>query len=1251
MERREYLARLDRALRELTGSRERQDILAYYREYLEEAGSEGETEAMDALGAPEVLALRSVEPVPETPPLPRRRPVPRPVPEDACRSPAALLGLRFEAVRLDVDGVQVRLEAGEAFLVRLDGEALACSVQDGVLRVSGSGEAGSLVSITVPQGERLEEVRLRTRGGDVLVGAVEIGRLSVDAGAGSVELRGTRAGALDLRSRTGISTPGSRVPQRLRGRAAPRRRQTNRREHVLMKTNVFLRSTRRQPVRALFLALVTAFVTFAFVGRASEYLLIKQETERLGSWYRTVGELEPSEEGAAADLEGAAAYLAESGYVQTVDRVRATSTVMAEALNGTLNGEGAGACREMFFYGTLNYASALPNGVYRFYFDVDTVLAGHSEFVQAGNRSVMVNTLDINGGGNADFARVYEELEPERRYLMRGYYLPYYFPGNDDNPIQVQPLTEDGPWFIPVAEGEALDLSLPEYVGVGAEVQRVWDNVHAVCAIATEDMSALPETQEVSQDLYLASGRWLDASDSAAGNRACVIPQELADTRHLAVGDVLTLTLRDMESAYTSGPYVLDVDAAPPEADAEPYEIVGIYGLTNPSAEPYTDSRDIYIPASAIPSSFTHAELEENVSYVLTSPTVEWDFLDEAKEALAPLGLRPVLLDNGWHDFQAAAKPMRRSALFNALIYSLVLAASLCLVDFLYFFMRRRELAITRALGLPAKVCMRQASLPLLILGVSGVFAGGALGWWWTLHTAADTLQALSTFGGRTDAALSGLWLVLLLGIVLLMLGVLTLGSASRLAGRPILAQVQGGGSAGRKREKRSAAVPASSSAPAASALSLSAIALSQPLPRSTKGAAYMVRFAWRHVVRAKMKSVLAVLLAAVFTAALGAIHLAILTSEEQLDTLYETTVVEMELVRSESIQYGRFTGYIQGEVVDRILDTGFVSDCYLEGASSGAILLDPPELEEGQPLSIQAESVNASIRSLDDPMEFFGGVGSGGELSVTYFDGWDADLFAKSWAGSEELGPVVLPRALLEACGLETGESVGVVTKGSYTVCQVAGFYDGEAGGASDGFPILLPTSVWEALSKDNLVYNRAHFTLDTAQNRNLPEFRAAAEEIMADVPAGLAKLRTVLWDEELRQAVEPLEDSIALMKLLYPVVIVLSVLVAAGVPVLFVMLSAKEAAILRVQGTSRPRTVVMLLLQQFLPSILGLAAGLAGILISVSGARPPLLPDIAPGAALCAGLYLLSAIAGAVSAAILVTAKNPLEMLQVRE
>ena len=56
-----------------------------------------------------------------------------------------------------------------------------------------------------------------------------------------------------------------------------------------MRKNVFLKSTLRQPVKSAMLVLVTALITFAFVARASEYLLMKQEIERLGSYYRAVG--------------------------------------------------------------------------------------------------------------------------------------------------------------------------------------------------------------------------------------------------------------------------------------------------------------------------------------------------------------------------------------------------------------------------------------------------------------------------------------------------------------------------------------------------------------------------------------------------------------------------------------------------------------------------------------------------------------------------------------------------------------------------------------------------------------------------------------------------------------------------------------------------------------------------------------------------------------------------------------------------
>ncbi len=39
--------------------------------------------------------------------------------------------------------------------------------------------------------------------------------------------------------------------------------------------NIFLRSTRRQPIRTALLLLITSLMVFAFTARAAEYLLVK----------------------------------------------------------------------------------------------------------------------------------------------------------------------------------------------------------------------------------------------------------------------------------------------------------------------------------------------------------------------------------------------------------------------------------------------------------------------------------------------------------------------------------------------------------------------------------------------------------------------------------------------------------------------------------------------------------------------------------------------------------------------------------------------------------------------------------------------------------------------------------------------------------------------------------------------------------------------------------------------------------------
>ena len=169
---------------------------------------------------------------------------------------------------------------------------------------------------------------------------------------------------------------------------------------------------------------------------------------------------------------------------------------------------------------------------------------------------------------------------------------------------------------------------------------------------------------------------------------------------------------------------------------------------------------------------------------------------------------------------------------------------------------------------------------------------------------------------------------------------------------------------------------------------------------------------------------------------------------------------------------------------------------------------------------------------------------------------------------------------------------------------------------------------------------------TLDPALNRELERFTEIVNDAAASQGTLLTALRAVIWDGELRQAVEPLERALSLMELLYPVVLVLSLLTAAGTAVLFVLMSAKDAAILRIQGTSKLHTTVIFVLQQGLTVLAGLAAGLTGSLLW-TGVRP----ELAGASLVRAALYLAAAVAGTILSAASVTGKNPLEMLQVKE
>ena len=111
--------------------------------------------------------------------------------------------------------------------------------------------------------------------------------------------------------------------------------------------NIFGRSTLRQPVKTVLLVILIGLITFAFISQVMEYLLIRQEIERLGSFYRSIGTVEPS--GGAVQYDSIIKYLHESPYVKMADQACFGSGIMQEVYNADaeeIDADSHGKCAE-----------------------------------------------------------------------------------------------------------------------------------------------------------------------------------------------------------------------------------------------------------------------------------------------------------------------------------------------------------------------------------------------------------------------------------------------------------------------------------------------------------------------------------------------------------------------------------------------------------------------------------------------------------------------------------------------------------------------------------------------------------------------------------------------------------------------------------------------------------------------------------------------------------------------------------------
>jgi ABC-type antimicrobial peptide transport system permease subunit len=355
--------------------------------------------------------------------------------------------------------------------------------------------------------------------------------------------------------------------------------------------------------------------------------------------------------------------------------------------------------------------------------------------------------------------------------------------------------------------------------------------------------------------------------------------------------------------------------------------------------------------------------------------------------------------------------------------------------------------------------------------------------------------------------------------------------------------------------------------------------------------------------------------------------------------------VVEADVVPADPSGADNFV-YLK--TIDSILNSGFVKSSVLEAETDWFKIIN---LE-----TQDAITGNFPVYAFDSPDAFDSGLADPG--SLVFASGWDMNLFTEPRAIAEirkDGLPALFPASMLEQLQLKVGQTVQITdqTSSTYT-CVIVGQYSGSTAASSNSNiirltsstinPILIPLSDVEAMDGSQTKFTVAHFSLDPKRNRELSQLHADMEKVMQDYGG---KLNFVIWDEELRVVIAQLDKNLSLLQVLYPVVIGVSVLIGAGLCFLLLLQATREAAILRVLGTTRTAVRLALIIEPLILSILGVLLGL-GIsrLLWMTSDLASAVPLLVSG-----GLYLAGVLAGSVTGAISVTNKKPIELLQVKE
>ncbi|MCL2753268.1 MAG: ABC transporter permease [Defluviitaleaceae bacterium] len=898
-------------------------------------------------------------------------------------------------------------------------------------------------------------------------------------------------------------------------------------------------------------------------------------------------------------------------------------------------------------------------------------------------------------------------------------------------------------WFVSTTNTAEYSAIL---AGLEPRLELINHNLSSMLVIGTQSMETMPRMQDarsarLSAGRLIPGGRWLTYEDYATENPVAVIPIHLASRRGLRVGDTLTLTLQNtnapswmeqegirpwangMEGWWHSNPQGWwattedGTDLLAIETHIIELTIVGIYFNTPPGVDPHNFlNTEMYIPLSLIPDGFGWDDAPQFASmtnFALNSPRDIDRFVNQYDDQMRALGFRVNFMPTGFDNFASAADPIRTSILVNLAIFSFVAVLIFTMVVFVYLKQWRKAVAVSRALGSPAKKSLRQLFTPVFLIWTPAIILGALFAWFFAVYQSRDALSSLEEFVVEDTVEITAdvaaglvnemIWgaeqrvvefemldrsvaepLIYAGSILVISFGGM-IAAGFYMAKKPVLEQLQGG--ATKKRRKKKTVAPDDGTvygfAVKDTDLDLSPLKTTKNAARSA-----FFRHIGKHIMRSPVKSGLVAVIAMFFVVSLGWLNHTIEFTENEIERLWNTTVVEAELLlgldEEEVVRlrldwadwFGVAHAPISSTTLMHYLASGFFNEWYLEalwhyGQISTEEFARQFNFQWNRPdMVVGVTSLQGFIRE-NTRTDRDDAIGTLGEtIEIEFLDGFGPEDF--DFTDATAPLAVLVQRRWAESAaefGIELSEPLFL--SDPWMQVQVIGIFDHGLHRAINRFEDARNVFVTHLHALGYHTFGSSHFAgydedyaedsgqmgglsyltargyINPARNRELFGLRHHMDGILARNQlsyGGRMPLEMFMTDRELYSVIDPLEQNLALMRILYPITIGVAAALSIGLSLLIMLQNARNAALMRMLGKPNAKTQMSLGIEQILVIVVGV---ILGVLALIAIGVPAL--DITPLS--LAAMYFVGAIVGSAIGAFLINNKTPLELLQTKE